>query len=1089
MHMDFWNRGLLYMRLNVHWLPKFTIKSLVILPFLFMNCKGNSSVAPQLEAYLNGIRLDETYSIQLGNILQNSPAQTYPLVLRNTGAEKLVLTGGNILVNTNSAYALTGLSFPIELSPKAEVAGTLTVNPVTGGNLHFSMALTTDNSLLPTFNVNCMLTVTTVPMPEIAVLQGVTNYTNNGFAYSFGSVLTGSSNAVTFTVYNLGTANLNIGGTPSARLLGANAAEFSVTSFPATTVAPLATTTLTLQLNAATAGTKTAYAEITNNDSDETIFVINLSAVAQNASPEINLTQGGPNYLSGSTYSYSSAIAGGTYDTVFTIQNLGTGPLALSGAPLVSITGANAADFSLQASPASIVAAAGTTSFAIRFRPTNAVTKNATLTISNNDSNEASYQVFLTANVTAPEIGVRAEFNGTFVAATSGNAIDLGFTDTGDGDSRLFRIENTGNQTLHLTGNPTVQFTGTHAADFSIVTPPSSYIDPGNASYFTVLVKPSAIGTRTAIMTISNNDYDEGAFVIPLTMSGSSFVQKAPLANYWKTRSGAKTVVFDNKIFLFSGYPNEVWSSSSGLTWTCRNSAPGWGLKLEAAVVHQGKILVFDGEKIWQSFDGINYSIAAGATPWSGRTGMGVVSFGGKLYLFGGYSSWVPAYYNDVWSSSDGITWAKISNSAPWSARTGIHAAVHNGKIFMIGGSSTRDVWTTSDGIAWTQVSNNAIPVRNNAAVVSFGTKLYLYGGLDNSSVSYADVYSTTTGASFTLETSLPGFSPRASHTALEFAGKVILMTGYSAGGNQRDVYEAADGINFTQLDANADIFEPRWGHKVVNLNGKLILTGGKDVLNNHKNDSWTSTDGMVWRLANGNAPWSARRGHSFTVHGSAVYLIGGGTAASSGNVNREIWRTIDGINYTLLTSNPAFPARFHHTAISFGGKLWIFGGVGGAGAQFNDAWHSADGVNWTQAPNIPKAIEGATLTAHAGELYLAAGYCGSCTPQFSKSVYKSADGLIWTEVPVGSTYGTVGQIGVSYADKFWLLGGSGSAQGALLVSGTIQHLTWNSPVGMRDNAGYTLFNDGSGEKLWVFGGAVSGNGILNDIMTMEALP
>lgn len=1046
------------------------------------------SSQPAIDTFVNGVKTEQGSSLHLGNVLQNAPATTYPLVIRNNGSEKITLTSGKIAVNTGSAYSLSGLNFPIELAPKAEANAVLTANPVVSGNMHFSLAVTTDSELLSSFNVNCMLTVTAVPSPEIAIQQGVTNLVT-GSTYNLGNVLTGSSNSVTFTIFNLGTATLNMGGSPTAQILGTDAADFTVTAYPAATVAALGNTTITVQQNSASVGVKTAYLRVVSNDADEAVFIVNLSATAQVPAPEINITQNAVNYASGATYTYASTIAGGSYDATFTVQNQGTGALTLSGSPLVSIAGTNAADFSVQSQPAASVAAASSTTVTVRFRPTSAGTKTASFTISNNDSNEAAYQVFLNSTVTAPEIAVRADFNGASIYATSGSQMNLGFSDTGDGDTRSFRIENTGNQTLHLTGSPLVQISGTHAADFSVTSLPVASIDPGSFAYFSVLVKPLAAGTRTATLTIANDDYDEGPFVIPLTVSGSIFTAKAPLANYWKSRSGAKSVVFDNKIFLFSGYPSDVWSSADGITWICRNAAPGWGINLQAAVVHQGKILVFDGAKIWQSFDGVNYSVALSSSPGGERTGMAVVSFGGALYMFGGYSSWAPSYYNDVWTSADGISWAKISNSSPWSNRSGAHAAVHDGKIFLIGGSSSRDVWTTTDGIAWTQASNNAIPVRNNAALISLGAKLYLYGGSDNSSVPSADVYSTTNGVAFTLETGLPGFSPRNLHTAVAFAGKAFVITGYSASGNQRDVYQAADGINFTQLDANANIFEPRWGHQVVNLNGKLILTGGKDILSNHKNDSWTSTDGVTWSLAKGNTPWSARRGHTTTVHNGVVYLIGGGTAASVGNVNREVWSTADGMNYTLVTSNPAFPARMHHTAASFGGKLWIFAGAGASGGQLNDAWYSTDAITWTQAPNIPKAIEGATLTVHAAEFYLTGGYCASCTPQLNKNIYKSTDGLVWTEITGGNFYGSMGQIGVSYANRLWLLGGTSIAQGAMLFSGAMHTVTISSPIGMRENAAYTLFNDGTGEKLWVFGGSISGTGILNDIVTMEAAP
>ncbi|MFZ1728947.1 MAG: choice-of-anchor Q domain-containing protein [Bacteroidota bacterium] len=71
-------------------------------------------------------------------------------------------------------------------------------------------------------------------------------------------------------------------------------------------------------------------------------------------------------------------------DYTFTIDNTGTGPLAITG---VSITGANASEFSVQTAPAATVAPSGSTTMVIRFAPTTAplAIKTATVSITNDD--------------------------------------------------------------------------------------------------------------------------------------------------------------------------------------------------------------------------------------------------------------------------------------------------------------------------------------------------------------------------------------------------------------------------------------------------------------------------------------------------------------------------------------------------------------------------------------------------------------------------------------------------------------------------------------------------------------------------------
>jgi HYDIN/CFA65/VesB family protein/lysyl oxidase len=75
----------------------------------------------------------------------------------------------------------------------------------------------------------------------------------------------------------------------------------------------------------------------------------------------------------------------------FTIQNLGNGSLSLTGVPKVQITGST--DFAVTLQPVSPVKIDNpATTFQITFNPSSSGLKTATVTISNNDANESSYQ-------------------------------------------------------------------------------------------------------------------------------------------------------------------------------------------------------------------------------------------------------------------------------------------------------------------------------------------------------------------------------------------------------------------------------------------------------------------------------------------------------------------------------------------------------------------------------------------------------------------------------------------------------------------------------------------------------------------------
>lgn len=81
----------------------------------------------------------------------------------------------------------------------------------------------------------------------------------------------------------------------------------------------------------------------------------------------------------------------------FIIQNTGTALLNISG---VTITGVNAADFSVTGSPSTTVVAGGSTTLSISFNPAgpNGV-KNATVTINNSDADEAAFTYAISANL------------------------------------------------------------------------------------------------------------------------------------------------------------------------------------------------------------------------------------------------------------------------------------------------------------------------------------------------------------------------------------------------------------------------------------------------------------------------------------------------------------------------------------------------------------------------------------------------------------------------------------------------------------------------------------------------------------------
>ncbi|RBA29060.1 choice-of-anchor D domain-containing protein [Flavobacterium tibetense] len=118
------------------------------------------------------------------------------------------------------------------------------------------------------------------------------------------------------------------------------------------------------------------------------------------ASPEINLQGNGVSIVSGDTTPDladhtdfgSVSTASGSVVREFTIQNLGTAALSLTGAsPYVVISGVHATDFAVMLFPSNSIAASSSTTFRIAFDPSADGLRTATISIANNDADENPY--------------------------------------------------------------------------------------------------------------------------------------------------------------------------------------------------------------------------------------------------------------------------------------------------------------------------------------------------------------------------------------------------------------------------------------------------------------------------------------------------------------------------------------------------------------------------------------------------------------------------------------------------------------------------------------------------------------------------
>lgn len=281
---------------------------------------------------------------------------------------------------------------------------------------------------------------------------------------------------------------------------------------------------------------------------------------------------------------------------------------------------------------------------------------------------------------------------------------------------------------------------------------------------------------------------------------------------------------------------------------------------------------------------------------FSTRTEHAFIEFNGKLWIIGGYHASNGGVngglLNDVWSSSDGVIWTEeVPNDSATSfpPRADHTALVFQNQIWVIGGggvnSRLNDVWSSPDGVNWTQETDNAgfVPRLAHTSVV-FNDQIWVVGGEDGT-LEYNDVWSSPDGINWTLKTNSTSFLPRFQHTSTVFQGKMWVIGGInsvqgSGAGDLNDVWSSTDGINWTLETINSN-FSPRRGHSSIVYKNRIWVIAG-----NLKNDLWSSKDGINWNQETEIINFSGRGEQANVIFDDKLWVVGGWM----GSLLNDVW-------------------------------------------------------------------------------------------------------------------------------------------------------------------------------------------------------
>ena len=156
----------------------------------------------------------------------------------------------------------------------------------------------------------------------------------------------------------------------------------------------------------------------------------------------------------------------------------------------------------------------------------------------------------------------------------------------------------------------------------------------------------------------------------------------------------------------------------------------------------------------------------------------------------------------------------------------------------------------------------------------------------------------------------------------------------------KNDVWSSSDGRHWKLETANAD-WAPRAHHQAVVLHDKIFILGGGNYSPQSKlyNDVWCSNDGVHWEQVTAAAPWQERIWFSSVVYRDRLWVLGGWSNRPSQNWD-DVWHSSDGKNWFRLETSDGWTARHEQSAVVFRDKIWLAGG--NAWPLTNDTWSLA---------------------------------------------------------------------------------------------------------------------------------------------------
>lgn len=453
-------------------------------------------------------------------------------------------------------------------------------------------------------------------------------------------------------------------------------------------------------------------------------------------------------------------------------------------------------------------------------------------------------------------------------------------------------------------------------------------------------VDPSVVVTSSSDFTDGNGDnisYDTGQ-ISRGTLTGGSISGgwSSTSSGSFSTRFGAGSVAYNGYAYNVGGYNGT--STMTEVNYTPINSNGTLGA--------------------WNTTTSLP----------SGRMYSAAIAYGGRMYVYGGYSSGSTPLNSVIYATinSDGTlgSWSVASNTMAtgvcrfgWTEFDGYLYAAGGASGTLSGNcgnsSSTNNntlqyarILGNGDVSAWSTSANSFTSARKDPGLAVYNGFLYLSSGTSDGATTYRD-------------------------------------TQYAKIGTNGDIGAWSTSAQLTPTTGNY-----RFGYRAYN--GYLYMSGGTNnqtgtryaqILANGDIGAWTATANMSG---------VGRYGQGFVIYKGYIYYYGGNDTSSY--LNDTAYAKIDpaGVTGSFGTvANNFTTARALPCSVAYNGYLYAVGGSTSDNSGGNVTTVQYTAINsstgnvgsWSSTTALPEARGSAGCTAYAGYLYVVGGFTGTSVP------------------------------------------------------------------------------------------------------------